>query len=400
GPWPAIAEAQPPLAWYVSTEVVVGGDAGWLGYGASPVDVRTHASAPRTRRPRAAFTTVNGSSGLDRNSILLERGDSRGWLRGGSVSNRRAPVATLGRRGEHLWFLDASRIRGTHRLEANFTQRGAAATTRVDDREVDLIGGVRPPWRGFEESARGESGGALYEWTPEGRRVVLSVRRSLDHRESFESPLDGVRFVFAERQAQENAFVAEADRTDGERVTGLRLALVQGRVRRSPDFLNTLVARDWRQRSAWLGARHQRPWLAGTLELQAGVGVQSADSRAGFVPALEWVRTVPGLRARLHAGRQVTPVWSDLAPNANPLREVAGLAGGELGVGERAPNTDTVAQSRAWTVVRGSSACRCATSRCVTAGCVARCRCTTGSPRSRWGRGAACSRPTSRASRA
>lgn len=342
GPWPAIVEAQPPLAWYDSTEVVVGADAGWLGYGASLVDVRTHASAPRTRIPRAAFTTVNGSSGLDRNSILLERGDSRGWLRGGSVSNRHAPVATLGRRGEHLWFVDASRIRGAHRLEANFTQRGAAATTRVDDREVDLIGGVRPPWRGFEESARGESGGMLYEWTPEGRRVSLAVRRSLDHRESFESPLDGVRFVFAERQAQENALVAEADRTDGDRVTGLRLALAQSRVRRSPDFLNTLVARDWRQRSVWLGARHERPLFAGRLEVQAGVGLQSADSRLGLVPAVEWVRAVPGLRARLHAGRQLTPVWSDLAPITTPFTQDAWLAGGELGLGQRARDWMTV----------------------------------------------------------
>src|SRR5206468_6643332 len=89
-PWPGVDEIQPPLAWYDSAAVVVGERAGWDGFSGSLVELRAFAEPPRTGRPRAAFTLVNGSSAVDRTGLLLQRGDRGGWLRGGALAEARA----------------------------------------------------------------------------------------------------------------------------------------------------------------------------------------------------------------------------------------------------------------------------------------------------------------------
>ena len=338
-PWPGLDEIQAPLAWYDSSRVVIGADAAWRGFGASLVELRTYARPVRTAKPRAAFTVVNGGAGVDRNTILLARGDGAGWLRAGALSEERAAVALLGRRGQHAWFLDAGRVRGPHTLRATYTQRGLAGATRVDDRFVDLIGGVRPPYLGFEEAARGEAGVASWEWARDDRRARVTVRRSHDHRESSESPFQGVQFVFAEREAQQNTLEAEVSREHAGRVRALRLELTQAQVTRSADFLGTLTPRRWRQRTVWFAARAAQPWAGGTLEAQGGVGLQTApehgSERVQFAPSLEWRTRLAASRFRVHAGRQVTPLWSDLAPGVGAFTQDVWSLGAEDAIGDR-----------------------------------------------------------------
>lgn len=338
GPWPGVDEPLSPLAWYDSTAVVIGGDAGWRGFGASLVELKSIARRPVGARPRAAFSYMSGGAGLDRNSLKLERGDADGWLRGGAIGDRRSGVAVLGPRGEHLWFLDAARIRGAHTVRAAFAQRGAANTTRRNEEFVDFVGGTRPPYLGFEEAARGESGSFAWEWERGVRHASLSLRRSHDHRESNEPAFQGTFNTFAEREAQENAATLEIGTRTGGHETGLRLELTQAQVERSPDFLNTLQASDRRQRTAWLALRHARPWAGGQLELQAGTGVQTAadirEERVQAAPSLEWTRGRGARRFRLHAGRIVTPVWSDLAPGTAPFTQDVWVAGIEAGLGD------------------------------------------------------------------
>ncbi|MCE9626801.1 MAG: hypothetical protein K8R56_02660, partial [Candidatus Eisenbacteria bacterium] len=277
-------------------------------------------------------------AGIDRNSMKLERGDADGWLRGGALGDRRSGVGVLGPRGDHVWFLDAARIRGAHTLRAAYAQRGAANTTRRDDRFVDLVGGFRPPYLGFEEAARGESGTFAWEWAHGVRHASARFRRSHDHRESFEAPFENALFVFAEREAQENGATFDWGTRTGGHETGMRLEFTQAQVERSADFLNTLTASDRKQRTAWLAARHARPLAGGQLEAQAGVGYQSAPDvraeRLQAAPSIEWSRGQGVRRLRLHAGRIVTPVWSDLAPNTNSFTQDAWVAGLETGVGD------------------------------------------------------------------
>ena len=340
GPWPALDEPRIPLAWYDSSAVVIGADAGWRGFGAALVELRTFARPSRGARPRAAFTYQSGGAGLDRNSIKLERGDNDGWLRGGSLGDRRSSVAVLGPRGAHLWFLDAGRVRGAHTLHAAYAQRGAANTTRRDETFVDLSGGLRPPYLGFEEAARGESGLLAWEWGKGVRHASLGLRRSHDHRESFESPFQNAVFVFAEREAQETGATFEMGTRTGGHETGVRFDLSQAQVERSADFLNTLRATDRHQRLAWLAVRHARPWAGGQFEAQTGIGYQSAAAsrpeRLQAAPALEWARGRGARRFRIHASRLVTPIWSDLAPGESAFTQDAWLAGMEGGVGEDA----------------------------------------------------------------
>lgn len=338
-PWPGVDEPRLPLAWYDSSAVVVGADAGWRGFGASLVELQLIARPPRGAKPRAAFTYMSGGAGQDRNSMKLERGDADGWLRGGALGDRRSGTGVLGPRGDHVWFLDAARIRGSHTLRAAYAQRGAANTTRRDDRSVDLVGGLRPPYLGFEEAARGESGTFAWEWAHGVRHASARFRRAHDHRESFESPFQNVLFIFAEREAQENGATFEFGTRTGGHETGLRAEFTQAQVERSADFLNTLLASDRKQRTAWFSARHARPWAGGQLEVQVGVGHQSApDEKAERVqaaPSLEWSRGQGARRWRVHAGRIVTPVWSDLAPNTRAFTQDAWVAGLEAGMGDR-----------------------------------------------------------------
>lgn len=338
-PWPGIDEIRTPLAWYDSSAVVIGEDAGWRGFAASLVELRAIAVPQRAGKPRAAFTLINGSSGVDRTGLMLQRGTAEGWLRGGALSEQRDGTALLGRRGEHVWFLDLGTIRGAHTFSGSYAQSGAANTTRRDADFIDPAG-FRPPWPGFEEAVRSESGALTWSAVHGERRIAVAVRRGHDHRESFESPTTSFLTVFSEREAQQNAIELEAVTGPSEQASGLRLELTQAQVERSADFLNSAVPRDDRQRTVWLAARAARHALGGALELQLGAGYASAASvraeRVQAAPSAVWRRQSGTRQWRLHAGRFVRPVWSDLGPGVQAFTQDSWVGGAEVSAGDRA----------------------------------------------------------------
>ncbi len=333
-PWPGLEEVAAPRAWYDSTVVVVGEDAGWRGFSASLVELRAIAEPERTRRPQASFTMVRGSSALERTALFLRRGGEDSWLRGGAITGSRGGSGRLDRSGQHVWFADLGLRRGEQTFSGTFSQRGAASTTRHDAAFVDPFSGVRPPYAGLEDAARGESGVLAWGWERGERRLRATLARSHDRRESFESELFD---LFAEREAQQNTIELEGSLGTTERRRGLRVELTQGQVERSADFLTQRGASDRRQRTVWLAASARRPLAGGRIELQLGAGHTDAPARSGerlqLAPSLVWRREVAGRRWRLHTGRIVTPVWADLAPGVEPFVQDTWAAGGDLAVG-------------------------------------------------------------------
>jgi len=339
-PWPGIDELQPTLAWSDSVAIVTGERAGWTGFGASLVDLRTFATPPSGGHPRAAFTVVNGSSGVNRTGLRLEHGNADVWLRGGALSEEREGTGLLGRRGDHVWFFDGSRTRGAHTIAASYAQRGGTNTTRRNADNVDNDTFTRPPWAGFEEAARGESGNASWTIAHGDRQVTLRLARSHDHRESFESPTTSALFFFSEREAQQNTAGIEAASGTDERGHGLRFEYARTRVFRSADALSgQFDNRAVITRTLWLAARATRPFLGGRLEAQAGVGHVSSMAKTSELvqgsPSVVWRTGTDQRRLRLYAERVVTPVWSDLAPQVAPFAQDVWMGGGELGLGNR-----------------------------------------------------------------
>ena len=343
GPWPGIDDIQPTLAWSDSTAIVIGERAAWDGFRAGLVDLRTFANPPQGGHPRAAFSLINGSSGDDRTGLRLERGNGNDWLRGGAESDQRAGTGLLGRRGAHVWFLDASRTRGAHTFTASYAQRGSANTIRrnldfVDPDPFNLFN--RPPFSGFEETARGESGNVAWTIANGVRHATLRLSRSHDHRESFESPFQGFFFPFSEREAQENRAEIEAASGTDDHGHGLRLEYAHGRVFRGGDFLSGQPAHTITARHLWLAVRDARPLLGGQLEAMAGVGYANVmakkSERIQGAPSVAWRAGTGGARVRLYAERVVTPLWSDLAPGVAPFAQDVWVGGGELALGDRA----------------------------------------------------------------
>jgi hypothetical protein len=341
-PWPGLDEVAAPIAWYDSVSVVFGEDAGWRGFGAALVELRTHARPSRLGRPRAAFTLMSGSSGLDRAGLTIQRGSQASWLRGGALSEERAGTGLLDPHGQHAWFAESGLRRGAHEWSGAFAQRGLAGGTRADASEVDLSGGTRPPFVGFEEAARGEAGALRWRWTRGLREVRAELARSHDHRESFEPVLVD---LFAEREAQRTSAELEVSwqaPPDGVSIPArraLRLACEQDRVLRTVDFLAGMPERVARRRAVWAAASERRPFAGGELEAQLGAGYDDTPDRRGeraqVAPSLTWGREEGGRRWRVHAGRIVTPIWSDLAPAVSAFMQDIWAAGASLAAGSR-----------------------------------------------------------------
>lgn len=338
--WPGLGEISAPLAWYDSAAVVVGENAGWNGFEAPLVELRELANVPSERRPRAAFTFINGSSSLERNGLLLQRGGARSWLRGGALTADRAGVGDLEQNGSHAWFAEVGQRRGDHTFSGAFSQRGLAGGTRRD-RSVLLNRVTVPPFAGLEEAAHGEAGWFAWNWERGPRRATVRVAREHDHRESYGS---FVFDVFAEREAQDDVVSGEFQSGDTLRAQGARVELRQGLVVRSanalgdPNFGVRDPVRDAR-RSAWAAVRAQRPFAGGLLELQLGAGwvdaPQEKGQRVQAAPSLVWRTRGSGPRARLLAERLVRPVWSDLAAGTPAFVQDTWLAGLDVGVGDR-----------------------------------------------------------------
>jgi hypothetical protein len=174
----------------------------------------------------------------------------------------------------------------------------------------------------------------------------VELSRGHDHRESSELPrfdpfLDiPLYHLFAEREAQDNAALAEVTFRHEERTRGFRLELHRSQVRRSDDALHGFVqpATDVTQQTAWLSARDQRPLAKGTLELQLGGGhvdsPVSEKERWQLAPSATWRIGPATRRLRVYAERVVTPVWSDLAPGVGPFVQDSWIGGADVTLGD------------------------------------------------------------------
>ncbi|MEQ1832911.1 MAG: hypothetical protein ABL977_07625 [Candidatus Eisenbacteria bacterium] len=339
-PWPGIDAIRAPLAWYDTTAVVVGEDGGWHGFGAALVQLKAVAPLRREGKPRAAFTWANGSSGVDRNGLLLQRGNADGWLRGGALEESRDATALLGRSGQHVWFMDLGRTRGAHTWSVQFSQRGMANTTR---RVVDFsdLSPFLPPYAGFEEAGHSQSGGAGWSYDEGTLHARAALKRARDRRESYESAaFSDTLYLFSEREAQQNTIELEAEAGPPGHTRGVRLELTQAQVERFGDFFNSPEPTDAKQRTVWLATRATRPMLGASLELQLGAGYHSAaaarSSRFQVAPSAV-MRWQEGDRTlRLHAGRFVSPVWSDLAFGVAPFVQDSWVGGADVSAGSRA----------------------------------------------------------------
>lgn len=353
GPWPGLGDVLVPMAWADSVAIVTGADGGWRGFSAAVTELRMLSGVPAERRPRAVFTLVNGAASTDRTGLMVQRGGASSWLRAGALAQKRAASAALDASSDHLWFLEVGQRRGAHAFSGSFSQRGLAGGTLADP---DVLLSY-PPFTGFQEAARGESGAFQWAWQEGATRASVRLERSHDHRESYEAIYED---VFAEREAQDVGWVAELERGGGASRRGLRLELRQAEVRRSEDFLSPTFdsrpAVSRKHRSVWLAARRALEFVGGTLDLQLGAGHSDAPVRGeeavSVAPSLDWHRGGP-VRMRVFAERLLTPVWSDLAalddggaPLA-PWMQSAWLAGLELGAGSHSGRWLEVALSAA-----------------------------------------------------
>src|SRR5262245_36077885 len=351
-PWPGMEEIAAPGTWYDSLAVVTGENSGWRGFEASFVELRMLSRPTRAPGPRAAFTLVSGSSSQDRAGLYLQRGGARTWFRAGTLNEERSGTGLLESHGQHVWFTEVGVRRGDHLVAGAFSQRGVAGSTRVDFGDVEFFPPPRitPPFGALQEDARGEAGSARWLWTKGGRELRATLTRSHDHRESYE-PITEV--LFAEREAQRNAFELEWSRTSGgatdttarnvsaTRRLAVRVAGAREEARRSEDFIrgdpDPNPAFQARRQALWLAVSDRRPLLGGELELQLGAGYDDtpsrSDERSQLAPSGTWRLTEGGRRWKLHAGRIVTPVWSDLAPGQQAFMQDIWFAGVSLGAG-------------------------------------------------------------------
>lgn len=315
-PRPGLAEAQAPLAWADSATVVAGEGAAWRGFGAGMVEAHAAYAPPSGGKPRAVFTSVSGAYGVDRNGILLARGDAQGWLRAGAVAAQRGGTGDLGVAGDHLWAVAAGTRRGAHAFEAHFAQRGMGASQRA----------------GAGEGARGQGGSLAWSVSRGSDSVGVRLSRALDERDLVSIPLgDEEPGLFQlRRDASGNDAEIGASRRSADRETAVRLAYREAHVASVFSDYGVTLGR-WNTRSLWLALRDTRPFASGTLETTLGAGHDRspalARDRNVLAPAVVWRRMRAGLATRVFAERVVDPVWSDLGRGVAPFLQHTWLGG-------------------------------------------------------------------------
>ena len=312
-PWPSVDDARRALVWSDSVWVGAEADAGWRGPGATLANAVTVHLPTRKVRSRSVFRVETGESGLDRYSLMVERGDSLRWLRLETTSGHRDRFGAMGRGGDHEWDLLGAWTRGAHRLFGRIGQRGVA-------QELDHAA--------VSEDAGGQSGGAAYEWRRGARRVSLGFARGLDHREDV-IDIPGL-FSFSRRDAMENRFDAEAETP----AAGGRVA-AQGWWSRSRVVRTYDDPFDARTTTWWGAAAYDRAAWEGRLRLAAGGGHSSALARDLFAPSASLAFAGSAARGRVFAERLLYPVWSDLAPGQSPFLQHTDAFGIEAGAGSR-----------------------------------------------------------------
>ena len=283
----------------------------------------------RSRKPRAVFTLMSGTHGLDRNAITITHGDERTWVRGGAVGDKRGGIGDLGPAGDHLWTLAGGTRRGRQLFEASFAQRGMGESQRL----------------GAGESARGQSGRAAWGWRFAGDSLGVRLSRGLDLRAQFAisdtaSPM--------RRDAQANDAEVEWRRVTGA-PWAVRLAVREARVVRIVEYEGGPWRRQWSEQSVWLAAKTSRPLAGGTLELQLGGGSDRSMSHPVAAPGVSWDVRQGDRSLRLFAERTIVPLWSDFDKDGTPFTQDTRAGGleAQAGSADHARGTLSVLGGRA-----------------------------------------------------
>lgn len=303
-PWPGVAQARAPLAWYDSLACArPGAGDGWDGALAG-AEGQPLAGG---QRARSAFSMGSGSAGLDENAVTLARSDSLLGFGLDAMSGTRGAGGGVERMGRHVWGARVRIARGTHRFAGAISQRGAAAR----------LGG------GEEQATRGQSGALDWSAGRGGLRWSAGFARGLDRHESF-----GGGLIPSERAAQETRLGAGVALARGAREAGMRIAWSQAEVRRSGARAFSRQAG-----SFWAVTSGAAPVAGGRLEVALGAGRHDGVDRFDVAPSARFTKPLGGLAAVLRVERTLTPVWADLAAGTEPFLQRAWVGGAELAAG-------------------------------------------------------------------
>jgi hypothetical protein len=303
-PWPGVAQARTPLAWYDSLACArPGGGDGWDG----ALDGAVGQPIAGAQRARSAFSLGSGASALDETALTLARSDSLRGFGLDAMSGTRGAGGGLARLGRHAWGTRVRFARGAHRFAGAVGQRGAAAK---------LEGGE-------EQATRGQSGSVDWSWERGGRRWGAGFARGLDRHESF-----GGGLPYSERAALETRLSAGAGLVRGGREAEARLTWSQAEVRRAGARAFSRQAG-----SLWASAGGAASVAGGRLELAFGAGRHGGVDRFDVAPSARFTRALGGVAAELSVERVLTPVWADLAPGTEPFLQRAWVGGAGLAAG-------------------------------------------------------------------
>jgi hypothetical protein len=327
-PTPGIAEAQVPLAWYDSASVVVGEGAAWRGFGAGLVSARGFMKPPDGGNPRAVFTAVSGGHALDRNGVLLTRGNPDNWLRLGAIAGGRGGLGILGTAGDHLWTVSGGRRVGAHAVDVGFVQRGMGERMTV----------------GVAESGRGQAGTIGWTFVRRGDSLGVRFSRGFDTRALELAGLEPEPgdLMSARRNSNERTLEFAAHRQRGTRGYGLRVQRSVAAAVRWDQYAYAAAERiAWSTQTVWMAAEHSRPLGEGLLDVTLGVGRDATLPRAAdrnvIAPAVTWHVDQERQRVRVFFERVADPVWSDLRPGLQPFLQHTWAGGFEAEAGRGSP---------------------------------------------------------------
>lgn len=295
-PWPGVCQARSPLAWYDSLEVRGTGDGALAGFSGAFAGLRGHTPVGE-QRARSAFSLVNGPGGLDENALNLARGDSLRSFGLDATSGKCGSVGGLRLASRHLWGARGNLVRGRHRFEASFAQRGAA--TQIVGLE--------------EQLATGRSGAAAWRWERGGTGWTAEFSRGLDRHES-----SGGLLAYSNRAAQETRLATGFGQVRDGREVGARVEWTETSVRRSG---SGAFARECR--GLWGALSTDVPVAGGRLDLALGAGHHGGVDRFDVAPSAEFKVCARGFAAALGLERLLTPVWADLAEETEPFLQRA-----------------------------------------------------------------------------
>ncbi len=305
-PWPGSAADTRPLAWSDSVRAELapaGGPGGTLARAEAGREV------PGIRSAWAMFGYTTGDNNVEETSLLAERGDAQRGLRYEVLSASRGAAGSLGPAGRHFWGVSGRTVRGRHRFEAAYAQRGTH----------DALASF-----GASESARGESGRLGWRWSDGSRDASLVLARAYEGRESY-----GDWLAYSRRDASEDRATLTAGGRAGIHTLGAEVRWSSARVRRAW----TEVA-DWRTESVWGVARAARPLGEGTLEAALAGGRHDAVGGWRVAPSLAYRFAAVGVKGTASLARIVTPAWSDLAPGERAFLQRTWAGGFDLAAGE------------------------------------------------------------------